>query len=431
MAARTLLTTTRMSAVRPLIYQGTSVYGMYKQIIRLIETKLSSEHAAIFAEPVQDPSNSSIDWYSSVSGDVRIISELSPELQIAAKEKAGVFASEIKSLADILHGEKEPHRKSMACLLDLSLQFPDDENLYVIGDMPVITCWGFAPGDRDREPQVLSRLTNVTAPKEEAEAITRLAQDRPKKNTETSSENRSFKLPHIYWKAPWLPWVAAFFLGTLLALFLLWLWDRYNPAMLAWRDEQMQTYSLDIETRRGNVLQESLLQLRQQAQDARQLCVPVTSQEFDRRAKGCGSDGDLVISLGWNNRNDLDLYVLDPEGREVSPVFSDSGPNWESCKDLNTSGDKTDPIERIFWRKNIGIPKGIYKIFVRYYKQYDTTNRTPFTLEVRNMNDIVLKTLGNISNPYNESGFNDDMKKGLMPKSVEGEKVLFLGEFVF
>jgi hypothetical protein len=91
---------------------------------------------------------------------------------------------------------------------------------------------------------------------------------------------------------------------------------------------------------------------------------------------------DFRASLLWNNRNDLDLHVIDPNGFHIS--FRDkrapSG-GWLDV-DMNVGGESTKPVENIRWKKGEGL-KGTYKVFVRNYAFHEgTISDTPFQVEI-------------------------------------------------
>jgi hypothetical protein len=98
-----------------------------------------------------------------------------------------------------------------------------------------------------------------------------------------------------------------------------------------------------------------------------------------RREGGEYDDATLTFTLGWNDRNDLDLHVTSPDGGEI----------WFHNKrvdggvldvDMNIIGDSVEPVENVSWSK--AFPRGKYKVRVVYYEKYgpDTTD---FTLQVR------------------------------------------------
>ena len=91
---------------------------------------------------------------------------------------------------------------------------------------------------------------------------------------------------------------------------------------------------------------------------------------------------EILIILSWDNKNDLDLHVLCPNGDEIS--YKNLG--HYICGgmldvDANASNLRNDPIEKIGWDQYPTV-NGCYKIFVNYYAHYDPYEiKTKFQVE--------------------------------------------------
>jgi outer membrane protein OmpA-like peptidoglycan-associated protein len=95
------------------------------------------------------------------------------------------------------------------------------------------------------------------------------------------------------------------------------------------------------------------------------------NDELNRRLDREGAKtGDLQFSLMWNNYNDLDLHVEDPNGEDIyySHRFSSSGGVLDV--DMNVrykTGKSSDkPVENIFWQFG-SAPSGHYRVMVVHY----------------------------------------------------------------
>lgn len=93
--------------------------------------------------------------------------------------------------------------------------------------------------------------------------------------------------------------------------------------------------------------------------------------------------GDVQISLMWNNRNDLDLHVIDPTGEETSFKRRRSQSGGTLDVDANRAGGAlTDqPVENIFWPAN-GAPLGNYKVFVNHYTNHGAPDPTDYIVGI-------------------------------------------------
>ncbi len=114
--------------------------------------------------------------------------------------------------------------------------------------------------------------------------------------------------------------------------------------------------------------------------------------EIKKRVEDAGGlyEGvDIRASLLWNNRNDLDLHIIDPCGHHIyySTHCRSNGHSPAPCGgfldvDKNVQGETTKPVENIRWAKGKA-PKGHYKVFVQNYATHGGCGcATGFRVEV-------------------------------------------------
>jgi hypothetical protein len=114
----------------------------------------------------------------------------------------------------------------------------------------------------------------------------------------------------------------------------------------------------------------------------------IFSPETERRIREAGgAKGEIEISLSWEDYNDLDLIVREPNGNEI--YFKDktshvSGGKLDVDRNADCSEQKTNtPIEHIVWDR-VDIPSGNYTIIVNFYDRCSGGGQsTPFTVEVK------------------------------------------------
>lgn len=99
-----------------------------------------------------------------------------------------------------------------------------------------------------------------------------------------------------------------------------------------------------------------------------------------------GKTGEVQASLLWNNRNDLDLHVIDPAGEEIYFSHRKSNSGGELDVDRNVRGETITPVENVVWVRNARL--GEYNVLVNFFGQHDSEINTPFTVVVKNVDGI-------------------------------------------
>ncbi|WP_295606520.1 hypothetical protein [uncultured Lamprocystis sp.] len=110
--------------------------------------------------------------------------------------------------------------------------------------------------------------------------------------------------------------------------------------------------------------------------------------ETQQRVQQAGGKSGLVqISLMWNNRNDLDLYVTDPTGEIIYFSHKKAGSGGELDVDRNVGGETETPVENVVWTNSP--PDGDYQVHVRFFaKKNGAELATPFLVVVKNSDRI-------------------------------------------
>jgi uncharacterized protein YfaP (DUF2135 family) len=91
--------------------------------------------------------------------------------------------------------------------------------------------------------------------------------------------------------------------------------------------------------------------------------------------------GTVQISLFWDNENDLDLHVVDPNNEEINYNHKKSRSGGELDVDMNAgSRVSRSPVENVVWTGQA--PQGRYKVYVNYYSKKCNEDLTKFTVSV-------------------------------------------------
>ncbi len=89
---------------------------------------------------------------------------------------------------------------------------------------------------------------------------------------------------------------------------------------------------------------------------------------------GCGySPGQVQITAAWNTGADIDLYVIDPTGEELS--FQRNRGQTGAVFDHNGRGEcdaevEAPRVENVFWANEA--PRGEYRVEARYWGECNT-----------------------------------------------------------
>jgi len=109
-----------------------------------------------------------------------------------------------------------------------------------------------------------------------------------------------------------------------------------------------------------------------------------TEDELVERLQEAGAQfGDPQFSLAWNNRNDLDLHVIDPAGNHIyfQQRISPTGGKLDVDANANRLRTTERPVENIYWPPG-DAPAGVYTVYVHHYANHGAPDPTPYTLRV-------------------------------------------------
>lgn len=110
--------------------------------------------------------------------------------------------------------------------------------------------------------------------------------------------------------------------------------------------------------------------------------------EIKRRVTSAGGQHegvDIRASLLWNNRNDLDIHCVGPQG-EVYYGNKRIADGWLDV-DMNIGGETEKPVENIRWPRGRA-PRGNYRFFVHNYTER-TSSPTPIRVELELFGNVM------------------------------------------
>ncbi len=115
------------------------------------------------------------------------------------------------------------------------------------------------------------------------------------------------------------------------------------------------------------------------------------TDSIKERVKAAGGkvDGVLRVSLSWNNKDDLDLHLIEPGGYRTSYVTRGKKSPSGGTLDLDAnglSGMRSDPAENICW-PNLPTVEGKYQIIINNYSRREASNQG-YELEVEYQGEV-------------------------------------------
>ena len=139
---------------------GQPVVRTYRQLQSTIAQALGQEAANLFARPILNPGSGPVDWYAPDKfkpGAVTQLRDLPEAKRQQVRDEVEGHLERIRDHARTLAASGNADQAKLADRLEKAAQFPSDEFIFLVGDQPVITCWGCAAEATDRGPVELVR----------------------------------------------------------------------------------------------------------------------------------------------------------------------------------------------------------------------------------------------------------------------------------
>ena len=158
----TFIASTPKASMHALAYQGIMAAECYPQIRDMLRHRFGDDYVLLFAEPIHNKAEGIVDWYTPVQGSVQHLSELPSQEQEKVRTRLHSMGNDIRHYAEELKQSPDALKLTRGNILELILNYPDDNSLYVVGQQPVFVCWGFGPGTPGVDAQNLCRLSRIT-----------------------------------------------------------------------------------------------------------------------------------------------------------------------------------------------------------------------------------------------------------------------------
>lgn len=360
------------------------------------------------AEAVERRDGAGIDWYIENENDEPIVrlKELPGELADYYKKRLDADVAIISTAINEYEQRNDPAARSIASALKSAICHPSDQNLWLMGDANsgraeiVITAWGYEP---KASPLAANNVIHRREKVYPGAAQVLIDQPPPagEAGTERAASPDRVVVRQKGWHGPLSAafWVAAIILPFVIGWYLLPACGIKVPFthsyIYGWGEgafcPQLANPQMEASATQETALSADLTSVLQQVQTKIAQCVvtppveaaqPVSADEERIEAQGLKVDpNETSISLTWANTNDLDLYLICPDGQAVPLEGLRCGFKHEI--DENRGSLKTNPVEYIR-HQGEGLEPGTYKVQVVYFRNNPPSPvQTDFTVALR------------------------------------------------
>ena len=320
-----LIATTRNAELQVLGTGGQLAVQAWDQISGYLRRARSPAHAALFAEPNPDADRGITDWYAGVQGAAPPLETLPDAAQDAARVEFARLYGDIREEADRLRASTRESERFLGELIALALITPATDCLRVVGGQPVLVAWGHAKLGEAPSPELLIGMTRRRGGAGAMQIVGPPAEPPAKRS--------------------WLSWLLGLLALLLLLLLLLLLWrDPFGWFKAALPQCVVQPGNAELlDELRAAQAREAALRTDIAGEmlrlgDRRTACPPpeppprprppepprVTppppaprQEDADRARREGARSGRVQIILAWDDRNDLDLVMICPNGERL------------------------------------------------------------------------------------------------------------------
>jgi hypothetical protein len=374
-----ILETVDLGALRFRSVAGQRVVELYQQLSMTLARQLSAEDPKIkslYARPSINRRQGVVEWITDLPANT-----VSRFADLDEATQQGVIA-QLQSLLSLVGTAQGKAGGDQAGLFGVLGEYPRAEDIYVVDGQPVLINWGCEPREGTTETVGLfNALPSAPLPPPPPKPAP-LPDPAPDPETVYVKNRRSWA---------WLWPLLLLLLLFLLLAFLVRGCERFGftPPMpnlmgaLPSLDVSIPAPRIELEQNLRAEIDGLNLQLRESVT----ACTPEPVTDADERLLQHGSSAGVVnVALTWNNRHDLDLMVVDPNGEKIYFRNKRSSSGGYLDIDMNASARQrtAQPIENIKWEGDEP-PTGTYQVFVIFYDQ-NADDRgidpTPFTLSI-------------------------------------------------
>ncbi|WP_026606810.1 hypothetical protein [Methylocapsa acidiphila] len=379
----------------------------WDRLCDVLRIEVSPEAAALLAEPVADPARGLTHWHIVALEDPQALHALSSADREKLLARFQALQGQIRAYAERLTAAGGESNLRLAQGLRAALDLDAGvAQLWSRSGAPLLTGWG-------------RRRARETA------APTGIIDDmRPARRQDAAPRGKGF-IPGLTWMrggAERLGQSGASPQSRLARLRLSWLmWLPFCLLVAAIFYRLLPACAIDLPLARrvnfcsveSNAALDELLsrnvQLRDQLLDAEkriaELCAgpptapAPTTDETRRRAEDARlRQGKFEVTLAWEGRQDLDLYIYCPGGKLYHGATAACGGALDHDANRTPDAAEDHPLEHAIWEQDP--PTGVYRIAVNYYDHGQPVRPVAFTVVVKSSAEE--KTYNGVARAYGQ-----------------------------
>ena len=159
--AKTFLRSGNLDAVLALGENGQPVYASALQIRETLRLRRQGALADCLAIPQANDRGDRLDWYAPFSGRMKSWLAASDHERRAALQHLTACQQDMQALSTRARAAENPSMRLFGALLSKTLQFPDQQYVYLVDGKPVITFWGFVDAQARSRDDALACLRDT------------------------------------------------------------------------------------------------------------------------------------------------------------------------------------------------------------------------------------------------------------------------------
>ena len=375
---------------------GTAPQRSFELITGTLRDLLGEPHAALFGEPVATQYGDRFDWYVGVEGSPRALGDLSEENQQAAKAKLAELVGDIQGAATKLLDSKSPDDQRLGEALSNALRYPDQKSVFVLGEgetlQPVLINWAWV---RENQKAVSGSLSDTrSVPVAPVAPLARAA--RTSQGAGAAQEDAGARAivqergdSNLWWLI-WLGWLLLMLIIGAILYLMIEACALNLPGVKGNCPGPGASVS-DVE-RRTLVLRDQIAAIERQIGVADRACQPeraaavVPDNDQSRLAERGGREGELTISLLWESRADLHMFVGCPSGELIH--FGKQvacGGRLDVGGNHDPASSVSNPVESMYFDAP---QSGKYAISVSVFDTHGQSETQPFRLRVKSGDSV-------------------------------------------